>query len=192
MKKLIVILILLLVLAGGAFYYLQDKEYVVTLSEEDLQEQLDEAFPVEQQHLVLLTLRLTDPKVQLVEGAERVHYEMRASVDLGPVARQLSGAGRISGRLRYDPDRRQLYLHESTVEALDIDGVPEEYEGRVREAATIAAREHLNRHPVYTLDEELMERLPGAVELRSIQVVDGELRVGFGLRRGGGADTEQS
>src|SRR5690606_9849280 len=46
MKKFLLFIILLAVATGAALLYLREQEFVVRLSEADLQEEIDEAFPV--------------------------------------------------------------------------------------------------------------------------------------------------
>ncbi|MEX2381183.1 MAG: DUF1439 domain-containing protein [Opitutales bacterium] len=179
MKKFLLFIVLLVIATGAALLYLREQEFVVHLSEADLQEEIDEAFPVEKQFVVLLTLRLSEPRVMLVEGSDRVHYQMRASVTVP--GREFSGTGRISGELRYDAETRDLYIDQSVVEEIDIEAVPSQYQVPLREAADLLARQHLDRHPVYTLDEEFFQRFPGPVVMRDVRVVDGELRIAFGL-----------
>lgn len=185
MKKLIVIILLLLVAGGVAFYFLQSREFSVTLSEEEIQERLEEVFPIEQRHMMVLTVRLTDPRVTLVEGEERIHCEVGATASLPGVSRGMEGRGRISGSLRYESGERQLFLSDARVEELEVEGVPNEYDARVREVASIAVRQHLERRPFYTIDQELLDQLPGPVALRDVKVQDGRLRLSFGLGTGG-------
>lgn len=179
MKKLFLFILLLAAGTALGFYYLRSQELAVTLSQADLQERLEEAFPVEKSYLVLLTLRLTEPEVTLVDGSDRIHYRMRASVVVP--GREFSGTGRISGEVRFDAETRELYLDRSVVEELDIAGVPPEYRTPLREAADLAAGQQLDRRPVYTVEEEVFERLPKAVAVRDVRVVDGKVRISFGL-----------
>lgn len=172
-------MVLLAVGTAALFLYLGKQELVVVLSEAELQEKIEEAFPIEKNYLVFLTLRLSDPRVDLVEGSERIHYEMAASLTVP--GRRLSGTGTISGELRYDAESRSLFLDRSVVEEIDIEGVPSEYRAALREAADLAAAQHLDRRPVYRLEEEFLSQLRGAVVLRDVRVEDGELRIAVGL-----------
>lgn len=188
MKKLLLLLVFLAALAVVGWFYIQDQEFVVVLSEEDLQERIEEVFPVERQYLVLLTLRLSEPEVLLVEGADRIHYRMRASLAVPGLGQRLSGTGRVSGRLRYDRETRDLFLYDSVVEEIEVDGLPQMYQAPLRSAADWIARQRLDRHPVYTVDEEEVGQLPGPVILRDVRVGDGKVRVAFGLEASPGLD----
>lgn len=184
MKKAIFGIVVLAAIAVGGWLFLRERSLVVTLDQGDLQGRLEEMFPVERSYLLLLSVSLTDPKVSLVEGSNRIDYEMTASVSLRPVGEKRSGSARISGLLRYDPKTRQLFLQDSRLEEFDIDEVPEKYRERVREVATLAVREHLSDHAVYTLKESQLDRLPAGVELRKMQVKNGKLRLFFGIALG--------
>lgn len=188
MKKLLLLLVFLAALAVVGWFYIQDQEFVVVLLEEDLQERIEEVFPVERQYLVLLTLRLSEPEVLLVEGADRIHYRMRASLAVPGLGQRLSGTGRVSGRLRYDRETRDLFLYDSVVEEIEVDGLPQMYQAPLRSAADWIARQRLDRHPVYTVDEEEVGQLPGPVILRDVRVGDGKVRVAFGLEASPGLD----
>ena len=181
MKKLLLMVVFFAVLAAVGWFYLQEQEFVVVLSEENLQERIEEVFPVERQYLILLTLRLSNPEVGLVEGSDRIHYRMRASLNVPGLGQPWSGMGRVSGRLRYDRESRDLFLYDSVVEEIEVEGLPQMYEGPLRSAADWIARQRLDRHPVYTIDEETLGQLPGPVILRDVRVGDGKVRVAFGL-----------
>lgn len=181
MKKVLLILILFLAGLAVAFYYLRQQEFVVVVTEAALQERIEEVFPVEKQYLVLVTLHLSDPRVQLKEGADRIHYGMQARVTIPAVGMNLSGTGEVSGRLRYDRETRGLYLHDSVVEEISIAGVPSNYRRALHEVADLIARQHLDRHAVYTVDRGLVARLPAAVALRDVRVADGQVHAVFGL-----------
>jgi hypothetical protein len=181
MKKLLILIIGVLLFGAVAFYFLRQQELVVTVTQEEIQAQLDEVFPVERGYLVVLSVRLSDPRVTLVEGSDRIHYEMVAGAALQPLGRQWTGRGQVSGRLRYAPETRQLFLDEAVVEDLEVPGVPAEYRARVRQVVSVAAGEAIEGRPIYTLDEETLARLPGPLVLRGVEVVDGRVEVTLGL-----------
>lgn len=181
MKKLFLILVLFLAGLVAGVLYLREQEVVIVLSEAQLQERVEELFPLEQQYMVVVTLRLRDPEVKLVEGADRIHYRMHAALSVPGVGDRLSGTGEVSGRLRFDEASRQLFLEDSAVEDVDIEGVPSMYRGAVREAADLVARRQLDRHPVYTVEDDLLDRISGAIVVRDVRVKGGEVHVAFGL-----------
>lgn len=187
MKKLLFLLFLLVALVAAAWFFLRDQEFVVTLSEAEMQERIEEMFPVDRQYLLVLTLQLSDPEVNLVEGDDRIRYGMRASLAV-PAVGPLTGTGRVSGRLRYDAESRQLFLDDSRVEEIQIDGLPEMYRGPLRQVADLVASQQLDRHPVYTIEEGWLAELPGPVVLRDVRVGDGKVRVAFGLEDRPGLD----
>jgi hypothetical protein len=187
MKKLIVILLLLIAAGAAAVFFLREQEYAVVVSQEEIQARLDGAFPIERQYLLVLSLRLSDPEVRLQPGSDRIHMQMRATASAGPVGRNLQGGGRISGRLRYDASTREVYLDDSIVEELEVEGVPQEYRGRLVEIANLGVGQGLDRRPVYTLDQEFLDQIPGPIELRAIRVEDGRVRLLFGIGRRGDA-----
>lgn len=181
MKKLILFVAFFAVASAALFVYLQQQELTITLSEEDLEEHLAETFPIERQFLIVVTLGLTDPEVALVEGSDRLHYRMNAWLAVPAVEQPLSGSATVSGKLSFDAGERELYLDQARLEDLDISGVPSQYRTPVSEAANLAVRQHLDRHPVYTLEEEYLAQLPEVIAVRDVRVVEGELHVSFGL-----------
>lgn len=174
-------LFILLLIAGAVIglYFLQDQELEIALTEKDLRGKIEEVFPIEESYLLVVRLRLSDPEVDLDEGSDRITYQMRAKVSLA--GHDFGGSARVSGTIRYEAEKREFYLDDSRLEDLDIDGVSAEYREPLRGVANLAAREVFEKNPVYVLDEEFLGKLGGTVAVRQVKVVDGKLRISFGL-----------
>jgi len=181
MKKLVLVVLLLVAAVAAALFFLRGRDFVVYVTEDQIQVQLAEVFPLERQYLVVLTVRLSDPEVDLVEGSDRMHFSTAVTASVQPLGRQGRGTGRISGGIRYDPNTHEIFLQDSRIEDLSVEGVPEQYRDRVREVAQLAVSDRLDRFPLYTLSPEILERLPGPIALRDVRVEDGRLRLAFGL-----------
>lgn len=177
MKKWIFIVFLFIVAAGAALVYFQGREFTFVLSESELQENVDEGFPLEERVLGVMSLRLFDPEIGLVEGTDRIDFGVSVALSLGPLGGDLSGRGQISGRVRYDPDEASFYLDDAIVEELAIERIPPGYEAEVRAAATLLARRQLERMPVYRIAGVTVRQIATMAVLKRAEVVEGEFLV---------------
>jgi len=178
-KRFIFLIFLLLAGIIVLVYFLTGKELEVTLTEADLREKIEEAFPIEENYLMVVRLRLSDPEVRLREDSDRILYRMKATVFIP--GKEIRGEARVSGKIRYDAGLREFYLEDSHLEDLDIEGIPSEYRKPLTNVANVATRELFERYPIYDLDEEILGKLKGTVAIRNVKIVDGKVRISFGL-----------
>jgi hypothetical protein len=181
-KKLVVAVAVLLVVGIGiAAWRMTSKEgFVVEVPESQIQTQLDSRFPLEKSQL-LLKVVLSDPKVQLHKDTERVHFEAAVAASVATRTWPV-GTAEISGTIDYEPEAGQFYLVDTKIEAMELAGLPAEYQGKVREAANLVVGQALNRLPIYTLDQEDRAQSLAKTFLRSVEVGDRRLRIRVGVR----------
>jgi hypothetical protein len=176
--------VLFLGLLGAAtFFFIQSRPLVITLNEAQVQQRLEPAFPVRREVLLVAEVVLSRPQVTLTLGSDRVGFATDCAVHLlGRTA--IRGQAYLSGGLRLDPARGDLFLQEARVERLEVPGLPSPYDTAVTAAASEAAGEYLGRQPIYHLPHTTLLSVPLLGELRiwGVSVEDGRLKVI--LRRG--------
>lgn len=184
MKKLI-FLLFVLVAGGIAFgiFYIYRFGLTINLTEEQLQQRVEEAFPIEQRHLGLVLLTLSDPEVHLEERSDRLHYEMRVRATVFGAGEILNSRARVSGTVRYEPEEAAFFFDDLRIEDLEASGIPGEQREWVRQGLAAALRETLLRHPIYRLGREDLRDIATQLALRDVRVVDQRLRIRLGLSR---------
>jgi hypothetical protein len=192
MRNIIIILAGLLALAAAAFWMLSRNDYVFRFSEEDLRGHLDARLPYEGRHLFVFDVTLDNPRIDLVEGSDRVAggVDVMLKVDLAGRELALSGAADISSGVRYDAEERAFYMTDPAVEALRIPGVPESYANRANSAISSALGEFYRTQPIYVLEADTAAKSAARLLLKDVAVKDEHLVVTMGLKETapGGAD----
>ena len=156
-------------------------QYVITLSEQQIQGKLNEAFPIEKDYLLVFKVVLQHPKVHLQEGSDRIDFWVMATTNVSISERQFEGKGQISGEVRYNPQKGELYLDNSLIEQLHIEGLPEKYALALKLAASLGLRQFLNRRPIYTLKPETFKQTVAKLVVKKIVVDNGMLKITLGL-----------
>jgi len=179
---LIVSGVLILGLIAGLMA-IRGKRYVVELTQEQIQTELDARFPVEKGHLLVLVLTLSEPEVVLPEGSERITFGLSANVSIGvgEKPKSLGGRGTVSTALRYNPENFSFYSTEPVIEQLEIQGIPVKYVDIVNRIAGRALCERLDRAPVYTLKENRLKELAARLVLKGVTVKNGRLVIILGI-----------
>src|SRR5687767_13559362 len=75
------LLVISLVLVAGAFaavWMLQGRTFTVVIPQERIQESLDARFPISKRHLLIFTVRYSNPVVILEEGSDRLRAGVTA------------------------------------------------------------------------------------------------------------------
>jgi hypothetical protein len=160
---------------------LWQKEFVIEITQEQIQERLDARFPISEQYLIVFRLTLADPEVVLREGSDRIGLGVSAHTNVRVNEEDLTGKAHITTKIRYDPGKGSLLLVHPDVEEFTISLLPEEYGDEVMLAANLSARKFLNNYEIYKLNQaDFKQRLVKLV-LREVVVHNGVLRITLGL-----------
>lgn len=182
MKKLFIAgAIPLLLLVILAILVLSTKEYVIVLSQEQLQQKLDDVFPIEKKYLVALTVTLSNPVLNLHEGANRIDFRVDAATKVPLKEHPLKGSGQLSGGIRFDPQEGKFYLDDSRIDELTIEALPDKYADKLKTAASLGVRQFLNRRPIYTLKDSDIKHSIAKLVLKNVIVEKGALKITLGL-----------
>jgi hypothetical protein len=154
---------------------------VVEITADEIQEKLDEAFPITERYLLVFELTLADPEVQLTDGSDRIGFAVTASTNVRVDGKNVQGRGLMSAALRFDADEGALFLTDARLEDLKMPVLPEKYKDDVRLAANLAAGKYLKEYRVYKLDRsDFKERMAGLL-LKNVLVEEGVVKLIFGL-----------
>ena len=186
-KFLAMIVAVLVIAAGFLVWRFWGERYQLVLSEEQLIAKLNEKFPFEKTYFFVIALRLSNPKLALENGSNRIAFgcDVEANVKLDTSAEKipgpLRGTARLSGRLRYDPSDGTFYLDQPEVENFDVAGIPEKWRPKVNEAASKAVVEFLSRAPLYKLRPTDFKQAAARLILRDVDVADKKLVITMGV-----------
>ncbi len=152
--------------------------FTVEISQATLQDKISKAMPYEaKKHFV--TVRLSDPVLELVGTAGRVRITVKVDV-IAPGNVIQSGRAKISGMVDYDATKGAVYLRKAEIEELTIEKLPEKLQPTVKTVAQLAAEQVLGRTPVYTFKDDLKSGIVKRL-LKSINVRGTNLLLEFGL-----------
>ena len=93
----------------------------------------------------------------------------------------LGGSVDVSGGVRYDSGRGAFFLTEPVIERVAVQGIPEKYAGKAREALTMALAAYYAERPIYTLNATDARQAAGRLVLRKVDIENRELVVTLGL-----------
>jgi hypothetical protein len=168
-------------IAAGLFA-LSQYTYDLVITQNQIQESVDKAFPIEKSFMFIFDVELTDPKVLLTDGDRRVKagVDVRLSSKLGN--RDFTGNGMISGNVAYNSDTGEFFLVDSKIEELKSQEIPDEYIEKFNDTASDALRDFLEREPVYTLNSEDQRQALLKLVLKDVVVKDKKLILKMGLK----------
>lgn len=169
---------------GGYFYFSNNPagDDLVTLvfTEEEIQERIGRKFPKEEELLKFVKIIINEPEVTFRGDENRIQLSLNAQVVI-PFFRTDEISGVFSSSIRYEKEDHTLRTSDYTVESLKTEALPEKYEGPVRAAFSIAARQFLDDQVVHTLKTEDYQGKMTAMVLQKIEIEEGRLEVILGL-----------
>ena len=183
-KQLVIISgLVLAVIAGGVYYYFSGKEYVVHLSEEQIQEKLEARLPLSKSYLFIIRVTLSNPRVELENGTRRVNagLDIRFNVTINDNPKPIGGTVDVSGGVRYVAEKGQFFLVDPVVERLNVQGIAEKYTNKVNKALSMALAEYYESHPIYTLSAVDAKQVVARMVLKKVNIDNEELVVTLGI-----------
>lgn len=140
-------------------------------------------FPQRRCLLGLACVTLSDPRVVLRSGDDRLYLVARArpEIAMAPPGEPLpAGEVEIGGRLRYEAAAGAFFLDRPTVLRLDFPGLPQAYALPAAEVVAILVGDFLQQTPVHVLDERDSRQALARLVLRSVKVENGVLLLTVG------------
>jgi hypothetical protein len=177
-RRLALILATLAALVAVAWWALDrfSSEVSIDIDEPQLQARLDAQFPKEK-CLLGACLTLSQPKVKLSPQANRVELSAQFVATLGK--RSMPGAMELTGRPHYAADAGAFYLKDVEVRRFDMTGNAPDFDEVVRTRGPALTAAILQQVPLYSLKTDSRYGTLARRSLRSIEVVDGRMRVRF-------------
>ncbi len=111
---------------------------------------------------------------------ERLAVRIDVAVTGLPAAGSISGKVDVSAVIRWDDAAGEMFLGQTKLERLSVDGLPDPFLAPMREAVTVAVREVLEAHPVWRLESRTKALGATRALIRDVRIRGGclELRVG--------------
>ena len=184
--RLVIIAVVAVTLIGvGALMFFKDKTYILSFTEAELHERLDEKLPFSEDYLFIFNVTLENPRVDLIEGSDRIAGGLDAilNVKLGDSDVPVGGALDVSGNVRYAPEEGAFYLANPQIDKVRLQGVPERFANRANNALSLAIAEFYRERPIYRLSESDVKHAAAKMVLRDVNVKDEVLYVTLGLAK---------
>jgi hypothetical protein len=177
-RRLLVIALVLLAALAATWWAVMtfSPELSVDLSQQEIQAQLDPRFPAEKCFLGAC-LALRDPQVRFDEGPDRLGFSAGFVATLGK--RKMPGTTTFTGRPRYDRATASFYLDDVQVSEFQMTGNAPDFDEVVRVRGPKVMEAILRNVPIYKLNSDGKHGALAKLALRSVQVVDGKLRITF-------------
>ena len=178
-----VVVIILMALMAGAYYYFSGKEYVVRLSESDIQRKLEEKLPLTKTYLFIIQVTLNNPRVHLENGSKRVNagLDVIFNITLNNHPKPIGGTVDVSAGILYLAEKGQFFLTSPIVEKLEVQGIPQQYTDKANMALTKALAEYYAKHPIYTLNATNTKQAVTRMILKDVIVENKQLVVTLGI-----------
>ncbi|MDQ9170106.1 DUF1439 domain-containing protein [Oxalobacteraceae bacterium R-40] len=126
----------------------------VELSLAQLQDAMARKFPFNSRYLELVDVRLTNPRLSLQPGTNRLITTMDASIAPPFMEKSWTGNFTMSSFLKVDPAKRAIMLDDPRMENIAIAGLTGPYAGRITKAVGLLAEQLLQDTPLYTFDAQ--------------------------------------
>lgn len=182
MKNLFV-LVALLIIAGiaVALYSFKDKSIRLTITQQQLQEQINQHFPFSETYLALFEINYENPVVKIDAEKDRIAVGLDAVTAFKLGGKEYKGTALISGGLKYVPDTASFYLTDARIETLQITDIPEKYSEQVTKYGSEVLAAYLEKKPVYTITDDNLEMRAAKLLLKDVRAETGALIVELGL-----------
>jgi len=167
----------------AAFLYFSGKEYVITIPEETILEELDTKLPLTKTYFLIFDITLDNPRVDLIEGSSRINagLDIVINIKINDQDKPLGGTVDASGSLTYIPEEGAFYLSEPVIERLSVQGIPVKYTKKVNGLVEKTLVTFYSTRPVYKLKSSDLSQAAAKMALKRIVVQDQAAVVTLGI-----------
>jgi len=183
MKKFIILLIVLGLATVGALFYIKDKRYDVVITQENIDASLVKRFPMTKRYLLIFSITYSNPQVTLLENEDRVQVGLDATVHLriDGESKDLGGTAFVTSGIRYDSETQEFFLDEAEISKLEITGIPEKLTTQVSNFASKAAKEYIEKRPVYRIEAKDAKTTAAKLLLKGFEIKNKAIYVTLGI-----------
>lgn len=132
-------------------------------------------FPYQKSYQGLAAVNFSNPIISPIPDAEKIRVGLTTQGGLIG-GRQFGGTSQLACGLRYDPTTRGIFLKDSTLEDLTLNGVNPQLTTGIRDIANLIGNDILERYPVYTIPNQT-----GLGLLKKMNVTNNGILLTFGL-----------
>lgn len=184
MKRVLAILVVVLALVVCvALIYFKGKRYEVTITQDKIDAGLSERFPATKNYLLIFSITYSNPQVTLLEVEDRVQVGLDASLNirLDGEPKELGGGATVTSGIRYDSETQEFFLDDAEFARLEVQGIPDKWLDQVTEIASKAAREFIEKKPIYKLEAKDAKTAAAKLLLKGFEVRDQAIYVTLGI-----------
>jgi len=183
MKRSIILVTCALVFVLTGVLYFHGRRYDIIITQKQIDDALRARFPVTKNHLLILQITYSNPHVTLLPESNRIEVGLDADLDikLRGQPKRLGGTSVATTGVTYRNETHQFYLSDPKIQKLALQGIPPEYLDKVTQLASNAAREYLQRFPIYTLKAKDVKTTAVKLLLKDVQVKSNEVHATLGL-----------
>jgi hypothetical protein len=177
-RVLVVVVLSLLGLLVASWALLKvAPEVSLEFTQQQIQDQIAPRFP-QKKCVLSACIELSNPKVLLGKGADRVAMEAAFTATLGN--RTMPGFAKLDGRPVYEQTSGNFYLREIKVLEFNMSGNAPDFNEvvKVRGPGVLAAI--MNNVPLYSVSSHPKYGSIAKHAVRSVQIANGKLQVVFG------------
>lgn len=157
--------------------------YDIKITNDEIQRKLASRFPITRNYLFIFDITYENPQVILLEGSDKVSVSLDAILDMRvkSESKPLSGSAGVLCGIDFRPDTGQLFLTDCDITKLQIAGIPDEFLEKVNEVTNLAAKELLDKYPVYTLKPREVKTTIAKLVVKNVVIRDGVFIVTVGI-----------
>ncbi len=148
----------------------------IRFTHEELTAKLDKRFPLEKSVAGFVDVRLANPHFETLDPGPSARLAVRFDIEakLPLTGKSTTGSLTLSGRPRYDPRLRAIFIDDAKVEKLNLDNTSDVVAAALAKTASSVARDALSEKPLHTFTSEELTRYGMNLNPKRIEVrVDG-------------------
>lgn len=151
-----------------------DGKFTLDLSARQIQDAIAPKFPAENCPLPLTCIKLQNPTVTLQDRSDRITLMLDTTVTI--LQQPVTGTAVVSAKPRYLASTGEIFLDDSQIQDLKLQGVPLNVTSLVTQYGSILAKQSLERTPIYNFKNNQTEKM-ARMSIVDVKVVGGKLRV---------------
>ena len=166
----------------SGYFIFKGQIFEIIIEKSEIQNAVSSKLPFQKTYFLFINATVEKAEVILENGSDRIGLNsgVKLNILLNDSKELLGCSFSGSGKIRYEITDASFYLDDLKIDSLDIQGIPEKYQDKVRSIVQYLLKDHFSKKAVYKLDKSSVKIQLARAVLKDVKTINGKLYIYLG------------
>ena len=178
-RRIIISFVIVVLLLSGFLTFRNGLK--ITLSEKEIQDSVNNNFPMEKTHLKFFKIMYSNPIIELLDDSNRVRIGLTATPRILINGKLNAGTAVANGGFKYEPTTGNVFLTGFKIEKLAINQNTNISLDLISMALSAELEDYYSKHPIYTLSDTEFKQKTAKMVVKELKIHNKKVVITLGM-----------